>query len=109
MKIGRSPRTRRLLDVLNMFEAAESLLLLASSPPLSVIGAGKLISSVHPSLTGVSFELCPPEIEEETGVLSAEALMARFPMLQPGGCKLVYRRRQNCRVGHVTTADATVE
>ncbi|MFS7896374.1 hypothetical protein Hanom_Chr00s004579g01723721 [Helianthus anomalus] len=90
MKARHSFRTRRLLDILRIYEAAEDLLLLADSPPLWL-----------PETKSRSILFLPQLVD----ALSVDNLMARFPMIQKGGCQLVYHRRKSRRSGQVPVAD----
>ncbi|MFS7967923.1 hypothetical protein Hanom_Chr09g00791571 [Helianthus anomalus] len=90
-----SVRTRRLLDILRLYEAAESLLLLASSPPLMAKEKEPAIPDSS-TIVGSARKVFQEEgvVDEEVGMLSVERLMSRFLMIQRGGCQLVYPRRK---------------
>ncbi|MFS7949992.1 hypothetical protein Hanom_Chr06g00578111 [Helianthus anomalus] len=85
----RSYRTRRLLDILRIYEAAEGLVLLAGAPPLTA-NEEKGPCNLD-SLTVVGPDYKAPRqkgvVDEKVGVLSADDLMSRFPMLRKGGCQ----------------------
>ncbi|MFS7997489.1 hypothetical protein Hanom_Chr12g01142391 [Helianthus anomalus] len=107
MKAKHSFRSRRLLDILRICEAAEGLLLLADSPPLVVAGNEKPCSSVPSTVVGSDFEVYRSKdvVDERVDALSVDDLMARFPMIRKGGCQLVYHRRKSRRSGRVPVAD----
>ncbi|MFS7997490.1 hypothetical protein Hanom_Chr12g01142401 [Helianthus anomalus] len=83
VKVKHSFRTRRLLDILRIYEAAEGLLLLANSPPLVVAGNEKPCSSVPSTVVGSDFDVYRSKdvVDERVDALSADDLMARFLMI----------------------------
>ncbi|MFS7965825.1 hypothetical protein Hanom_Chr09g00766711 [Helianthus anomalus] len=103
----RSYHTRLLLDALRVYDAAEGLVLLSRSPPLTIVPVKKL---VKPSSPAVVDSDC--KVLQHTAVtagadtaLDVDGLMARFPMLQRGECRFVYRRRKIRRGGVVSIVD----
>ncbi|MFS7955957.1 hypothetical protein Hanom_Chr07g00648871 [Helianthus anomalus] len=107
MKAKRSFRTRQLLDILRVYEAAEGLLLLAGSPPLVADGEGEPFNSVSLMVAGSDCKALRKKgvVDEKVGVLSANDLMSRFLMIRKGGCQLVYCRRKNRRDDQVPIVD----
>ncbi|MFS7959921.1 hypothetical protein Hanom_Chr08g00696801 [Helianthus anomalus] len=106
-KMKRSYHTRLLLDALRVYDVAEGLVLLSRSPPLTIAPVKKLIKPVSPAV--VDSDCKVPQHSDVTAgvdfVLDVDGLMTRFPMLQRGGCRLVYRRRRIRRSGQVSTVD----
>ncbi|MFS7996612.1 hypothetical protein Hanom_Chr12g01131941 [Helianthus anomalus] len=97
MKAKRSFHTRRLLDILRVYEAAEGLLLLAGSPPLVAIRERESFNSDSLMVAGSDGKALRQQgvVDEKVGVLSADDLMSHFPMIRKGACQLVYCRRKN--------------
>ncbi|MFS7986158.1 hypothetical protein Hanom_Chr11g01007111 [Helianthus anomalus] len=95
MRTRQSSRSRRLLEILRVYEAAEGLLLLANLPPLEVTGNEEPPSSAFHAPVGSGYESRRPGDTSDEGdiLLSADALMERFPANRRGGFLLVYRRR----------------
>ncbi|MFS7944772.1 hypothetical protein Hanom_Chr06g00516231 [Helianthus anomalus] len=91
MKATSSFRTRRLLDILRIYDAAEGLLLLADSSPLMAIGEEKPLDLVPSMVVSFDSKVHRPKgtVYKKIDVLSVEDLMTRFPMIRKGGCQLV--------------------
>ncbi|MFS7946924.1 hypothetical protein Hanom_Chr06g00542071 [Helianthus anomalus] len=95
--------SRRLSNILRIREAAEVLLLLANSSPLMATRKEDSFGVRSPMFAGSDGKVFRQEgvADEEAGVLSVDSLMTRFPMIQHGGCELVYSRRKNHCVDYV--------
>ena len=103
----RSYHTRLLLDVFRVYEAAEGLILLSCSLPLTTIPVKNLVKPVSPVVVDSdSKALQHTDVTAGASiVLDVDGLMARFPMLQKGECRLVYRRRKIRRSEQVSVVD----
>ncbi|KAJ0568064.1 hypothetical protein HanIR_Chr06g0291881 [Helianthus annuus] len=79
-----------------VYEAAEGLVLLSRSPPLTTIPVKNLVKPASPAVVDSDCKVL--QYTDVTAgaiiVLDVDGLMARFPMLQKGECRLVYRRRK---------------
>ncbi|MFS7974802.1 hypothetical protein Hanom_Chr10g00872981 [Helianthus anomalus] len=101
MKTRQSSRSRRLLEVLRVYKAAEGLLLLANSPPLEVTGNEEPSNSAFHKHVGTGCESRWLKYVGDEGVvsISADALTERCLANRKGGCLLVYRcRNRRCFV-----------
>ncbi|MFS7989244.1 hypothetical protein Hanom_Chr11g01044421 [Helianthus anomalus] len=107
MKAKSSFRTRRPLDILRIYDAAEGLLLLANSPPLMAIGEEKPLDLVPSMVVSSNHKDHRPKgtVDKKIDVLSVEDLMTRFLMIRKGGCQLVYCCRKNLRGDQVPVVD----
>ncbi|MFS8007450.1 hypothetical protein Hanom_Chr14g01261141 [Helianthus anomalus] len=82
-------------------------MLLSCSPPLISIMAKNPVEPVSPVRVGSGCKVLQHKGVTDDGstVLDADGLIARFPMLQKGGCQLVYQRRKTRRCGQVPVVD----